>query len=101
MDDIPKLFVARFISHPLGDGRYVKDFRHNLTGWDSMWWKILDDAGKVNHFRWSLRHHQYHYSTADINKADFWHCDEHDFADREILAKYAPVEYLPVNLKVV
>ena len=98
MDD-PQLFVARFLEHPLGAGRYVKDFRRNLTYSNKVWWDQADETARKKHFEWSLNHKQYHYSTDDINKADLW--QEQDEEDRVILEKYAKVYFTEVTLGLV
>lgn len=92
-----KLYVAKFKNHPLGPDRFVKDFKYNLSQWNSPWWFTATEEEKIAHFEWALNHHQYHYSTDDINKADLWDSKECD--DKLTLAKYAPVEYIEVQLK--
>lgn len=96
MTDNPKMYVAVFNEHPLGPRRFVKDFRHNLSKFNSPWWEEVNEAGRVAHFAWALNHHQYHYSTDDIRNAGLWSQDEFDAYDRAILEKYAPVTFIEV-----
>jgi hypothetical protein len=98
-EDTP-LYVAVFRDHPLGTGRYTKDFRRNLTGWQGrQWWSVADTEARQQHFVWALSHEQYHYSTDDLNKADFWGCNDEDAEDRAILEQYAPVDFIEVEIK--
>lgn len=87
------LYVAKFINHPLGPDRYVKDFRFGITENSSPWWTGATEKERVKHFEWALNHEQYHYSTSDINLADYFYCDDYDEFSRNILAQYAPVVF--------
>ena len=97
MEQAPR-YVAVFRDHPLGPGRYVKDFWRNLGDWNAPWWKTADEEQRLRHFEWSLNHHQYHYSTADLNLADCWDI-EADKEDLAILEKYAPVDLIEVEMR--
>lgn len=96
MENRDRIYVARFINHPLGGVRYTKDFKHNLSDdWNNgVWWKKADEEARQKHWDWALNHEQYHFSTDDINKADIWFHIDNDDEDKAILAKYAPVEFL-------
>jgi len=94
-----KLYVAKFKSHPKGPNRYAKDFIDNLSSWNSPWWDNSSEEQRLNHFEWALNHEQYHYSTDDINKADIW-TDNRNTRDKDILAKYAPVDFLEVIMEI-
>lgn len=96
-----KMYVAVFKNHPLGANRYVKDFKRNLASYNAPWWATASEDQRKKHFEWSLNHKQYHYSTLDINNADLWQGNsKEDEEDRDILEKYAPVEYIEVEFNV-
>ena len=94
--DAPQLYVARFLEHPLGLGRFVKDFRHGLS---KEWWMNSTEIERFDHFNWALNHEQYHYSTDNIENADWWYCNKDDRRDRAILQKYCKVEFLPISIR--
>lgn len=95
------IFVAVFRDHPLGPNRYVKDFWRNLTISNKAWWEKADEAALQRHFEWALNHHQYHYSTSNLDDADSWKpdVDKMDAADLAILEKYAPIDLVEVELR--
>lgn len=103
MSEDKQIYVGRFKNHPLGGVRYLKDYRRSLTSWSKRpkeWWLNASEEDKYHHFEFFLNHPQYHHSTGDLNRADFFYMDEDDQLDRDILAKYCKyeVEYLPISI---
>lgn len=89
-----QLFVARFKNHPLGGGRFMKDFLHTTRG--QVWWDRHGVEDRREEVDFMLFHPLYHYSTDNINMAETFY-----ERDKDDIRPYLDVEFIPVWITLV